>query len=57
VWFVGDSDDDMKCGKAAGCKTCLILTDYNRRFKDDKALCDLAVESLSEFGRHIGISL
>lgn len=26
MWFVGDSADDMACGKLAGCSTCLITT-------------------------------
>ena len=48
VWFVGDSEDDVRCGRLAGCKTCLILTEYNRYLVGSE-LVDLAVESLSEF--------
>lgn len=47
----------MKCGKNAGCKTALILTDYNKHHASNKELVDIAVESLSEFGRHIGLDL
>jgi phosphoglycolate phosphatase-like HAD superfamily hydrolase len=57
VWFVGDSEDDVACGKGAGCKTCLILTSYNRDVVKREGLVDLAVNSLSEFGQHIGLEL
>lgn len=57
VWFVGDSDDDMKCGKAAGMKTCLIINKSYRsqQLAENRELVDLAVETLSDFGRHIGV--
>ena len=57
VWFVGDSDDDMKCGKAAGCRTCLILNPSYRsqQLAENKELVDVAVHSLTEFLDHIGL--
>jgi phosphoglycolate phosphatase-like HAD superfamily hydrolase len=58
VWFVGDSVDDMLCGHAAGCKTCLVLTDYNKDLLTrDPPVVDLAVNTLTEFADHIGIVL
>ena len=57
VWFVGDSIDDMVCGKLAGCKTCLILTDQNEAVADQTEYVDLAVRSLRMFGVHIGLDL
>jgi phosphoglycolate phosphatase-like HAD superfamily hydrolase len=58
VWFVGDSADDLKCGRAAGCKTCLILTDSNDKILvETPELVDLAVNSLSEFANAIGICM
>ena len=33
VWFIGDSIDDVACGKAAGCKTCLIRTPFNEKIQ------------------------
>jgi phosphoglycolate phosphatase-like HAD superfamily hydrolase len=56
VWFVGDSIDDMVCGKLAGCRTCLLLTDENQKVKDSEYV-DIVVKSLSEFGRHIGLDI
>ena len=50
VWFVGDSIDDMKCGKGAGCKTCLLLNERNRKYLDSHSeLIDIGVTSLKEF--------
>ena len=48
VWFVGDSRDDMLCGKLAGCRTCFITDD---KF-DANSLppnVDVAVNTLTEF--------
>lgn len=52
VWFVGDSADDMKCGKGAGCKTCLIAppTYDASAFMEH---VDIRVTSLSEFINHL----
>ena len=50
VWFVGDSLDDMRCGKGAGCKTCLLLNEKNRHYVDSHSdLIDIAATSLCEF--------
>lgn len=57
VWFVGDSIDDMVCGKLAGCRTCLILTDDNQNVASQKEYVDISVKTLSEFGKHIGLDL
>jgi pyridoxal kinase len=51
VWFVGDSTDDMRCGRAAGCRTCLINAPHNTEV--DSALVDLRVEDLLQLGRHL----
>jgi pyridoxine kinase len=49
VWFFGDSIDDMKCGKGAGCKTCLLINPRNAKFPEDfPELIDMAVHSLEE---------
>lgn len=47
IWFVGDSIDDMKCGKNAGCKTCLLTTSYNLNIPE--SLVDLRVNSIHDF--------
>ena len=44
-WMVGDGENDIKAGKAAGCKTALIgVADY---------LQDVTVSSLKEFVKHL----
>lgn len=54
VWFVGDSLDDMRCGKEAGVKTCLVLTEDNLHIStDEPGLVDLTVTSLSDFLAHL----
>ena len=58
VWFVGDSLDDMLSGKHAGCRTCLIRTEFNRDLVDTRArddVIDMYVHTLSEFCQRIGI--
>jgi phosphoglycolate phosphatase-like HAD superfamily hydrolase len=57
VWFVGDSIDDMVCGKLAGCRTCLIITEDNTAVIAQTQYVDLAVHSLRDFGLHIGLDL
>ena len=57
VWFVGDSIDDMVCGKLAGCRTCLIITEDNTAVVAQTQYVDLAVHSLRDFGLHIGLDL
>lgn len=32
-WFVGDKDIDILCGKAAGCRTILVLTGYGEQYR------------------------
>ena len=46
IYFVGDSSDDILCGKGANTKTCLITTSYN---KGKGIPADLVVDTLSEF--------
>lgn len=47
VWFVGDSVDDMLCGRQAGCHTCLIKTPANTALiKSNPDLVDIVVEDL-----------
>lgn len=53
IWFVGDSIDDILCGKGSGCKTCLIETKEN--LKVDRQLPNLVVGSLMEFAHSIGL--
>ena len=54
VWFVGDSEDDVLCGKGAGLKTCLLRTDYNRKFAEaNPGVVDVQVDSLEEFAREV----
>ena len=57
VWFVGDSIDDMVCGKLAGCKTCLILTDDNEKVALQSEYVDISVKTLTDFAKHIGLSI
>ncbi len=60
VWFVGDSVDDMQCGKRAGCKTCLIRTPHNKDLPlatRENELVDVVVDSLEEFAKIINIAL
>jgi phosphoglycolate phosphatase-like HAD superfamily hydrolase len=47
VWFVGDSIDDIRCGKGAGCNTCLITASNKKH--DDEHLIDHRVTTLKEF--------
>lgn len=54
VWFVGDSLDDVACGKAAGCSTCLITTDSNHHIvHHNPDLVDLVIDSLDELVHHL----
>ena len=49
-WMIGDSENDVKCGIAAGCKTALINTPYSLGEKEDnkKYGQDLTTVSLLE---------
>ena len=54
VWFVGDSEDDMTCGRDAGCMTCLVRTPQNLLFRNKNTeSIDLHVDSLTNFVEHI----
>ena len=56
VWFVGDSLDDVSCGRAAGCSTCLIRTGSNEYIlRKHPELVDVVVDDLIEFGRHVNL--
>jgi D-glycero-D-manno-heptose 1,7-bisphosphate phosphatase len=33
-WFIGDKDIDVACGRAAGCRTILVLTGYGQKHPD-----------------------
>ena len=47
VWFVGDSIDDIRCGKSAGCNTCLVTA--SGHLHKDEHLIDCRVTSLHQF--------
>lgn len=32
-WFIGDKDVDIACGRAAGCRTILVLTGYGEEHR------------------------
>ena len=56
VWFVGDSGDDMRCGKSAGCLTCLLRNPSNVNLsKEMPELIDLEVGTLTEFVNFLNI--
>lgn len=48
--FVGDSKDDMECGKNSGVLTCLLRNDHN---KEAEKLADLIVDYLVDLVPHI----
>lgn len=53
VWFVGDSLDDMLCGRAAGCSTCLVATKSNTHLLNNRpGLVDIVVNDLLELKEH-----
>lgn len=33
-WMVGDKDIDIACGRAAGCRTILVLTGYGEKYRN-----------------------
>ena len=56
VWFVGDSLDDMQCGRSAGCQTCLIVTNENEKVRNEHShLVDHVVHSLEELAVLLGL--
>lgn len=49
MWFVGDSVDDMACGKLAGCRTALITTGTNNDVVlQSPELVDVVVDHFDE---------
>jgi D-glycero-D-manno-heptose 1,7-bisphosphate phosphatase len=32
-WLIGDKDIDIACGRAAGCRTVLVLTGYGEKYR------------------------
>jgi len=50
-WFVGDKDIDIACGRAAGCRTVLVLTGYGKDFRGCGA--DFIARDAAEAARHI----
>ena len=58
VWFIGDSIDDMKCGKDAGCSTCLITTGSNNHVVlQNPELVDLVIEDFAELCAYFKLHL
>ncbi len=45
-WMVGDKGIDIACGRAAGCRTILVLTGYGEKFRDCGA--DFVVRDAAE---------
>ena len=51
ILFVGDSLDDMICGKKAGCLTCLVITEENKDMSNDEKyqhLINYKIQHLNE---------
>jgi D-glycero-D-manno-heptose 1,7-bisphosphate phosphatase len=50
-WMIGDKDVDVACGRAAGCRSILVLTGYGA----DHRACgaDLVVSSLAEAAERV----
>jgi D-glycero-D-manno-heptose 1,7-bisphosphate phosphatase len=44
-WMIGDQDRDIECGRAAGCRTVLLIRPYNLAAESP---ADYAAESLSQ---------
>lgn len=54
ILFVGDSLDDMRCGRASGCTTCLILTDSNKRLLEtNQQDIDIVINNLDELIQYL----
>jgi pyridoxine kinase len=57
TYFVGDSMDDMHCGKRAGCRTVLILTEFNQGLSEKHPeVIDHVINSLEELILVLGLS-
>jgi histidinol-phosphate phosphatase family protein len=50
-WMIGDKDIDIACGRAAGCRTILVLTGYGEKHRDCGA--DHIAADVAEAIRHI----
>jgi len=50
-WMIGDKDIDIACGRAAGCRTVLVLTGYGEKHRDCGA--DYIAKDVTEAIRHI----
>jgi D-glycero-D-manno-heptose 1,7-bisphosphate phosphatase len=50
-WMVGDKDIDIACGRAAGCRTVLVLTGYGEKHRDCGA--DFVAKDVTEAIQHI----
>ena len=50
-WMIGDRGSDIGCGKAAGCRTALVLTGYGEEYRDVGA--DLVASDITEVLKQI----
>lgn len=50
-WMIGDKEIDIACGRAAGCRTILVLTGYGERYRDSGA--DYIAPDVTDAIRHI----
>lgn len=50
-WMIGDKDIDIACGRAAGCRTILVLTGYGEKHRACGA--DFVARDVTEAVRHI----
>lgn len=50
-WMIGDKDLDIACGRAAGCRTILVLTGYGEKYRDCGA--DFVAKDVVEAAGHI----
>ena len=48
-WMIGDGEHDVKAGKNAGCKTCLIVGEDSNSKRDCDFKQDITCKSLIEF--------
>ena len=46
AYMIGDKISDIEAGKAAGCKTILVLTGYGREARDNGCQPDVVVDNL-----------
>jgi D-glycero-D-manno-heptose 1,7-bisphosphate phosphatase len=54
-YMIGDKTIDIECGRAAGCRTILVLTGYGRQHRECEPT--ITVESIAEAARQITLSL